>query len=462
MKKMYIPKIIQGGMGVNISCPRLARAVSMLSKKGRETLGTISGVTLEKVLARKLQQGGNDAQDIIRVLKDFPFIGVTERIVSRYYRNPKQGIPAVTINSSRYLIELIICANYVFVKLAKEGHDNKISINYLEKIAMPHLYAIFRAMLAGVDFVTMGAGIPVQVPAVFEAFVEGKTARYKIPVIGGNDYEMTFDPETFFGKKIPPLKKPDFIPIIASNVLGAMLVKKLPPESIYGFIIEEPTAGGHNAPPRNKVDYGPKDVVDYSEIAKIGLPFWIAGSCASSDKLKYALSAGASGIQAGSIFALCEESGMREDIREEILKQGFNKTLKIRTDMDMSPTGFPFKVVDLEGTVSESFVYESKPRVCDQCALVSLYTKPDGSIGYRCASEPEDDYEKKGGKREDTIGRGCICNGLIVTAGLEIEGEKFEPPVVTLGDNTNFLEHLMSDEDGSYTASDVVNFLLGD
>lgn len=455
---MFLPKIIQGGMGVNISNWHLARAVAMLGQ-----LGTFSGVALERVMARILQIGGLDANEIVRVLSNSPDQEIQEmgkKIIAKYWKNPKQGIPVFSVNPSRQLIELTICANYTFTFLAKEGHCNPVSVNYLEKIAMPHLFAIYGAMRAGVDFITMGAGIPDQIPAVINAYLEGKTAIYKIPVIGGDDYVVSFDPEVFFKKKTLLTKKPGFIPIIASNVLAIVLNKRLAGE-IHGFVIEEPTAGGHNAPPRNKVDYGVKDVVDYKKIGELGLPFWIGGSYASPEKLQWAISVGATGIQAGSIFALSNDSGMDTTIRQRILKDGFNKTLKTRTDRLISPTGFPFKVVELEGTIAQSTVYEDRKRVCDQGALVSLFKRPDGSIGYRCASEPVEIFLKKGGKIEDTFGRGCVCNGLITTAGLRHSYEDHEQAIVTLGDNTDFLSHLLQIENGSYSAKDAINYLLG-
>jgi nitronate monooxygenase len=451
-------------MGVNISCSDIVGEVSSNSCPGRETLGTLSGVALEKVMTRQLGQGGPTADAIVRSLKSFPFHGIAEEIIDRYYNNPHPNIPALTINPPNSLINLIVCANYAFVKMAKSCHCSPVSINYLEKIQMPHVYAIFGAMLAGVDFITMGAGIPNQIPGLVNAYLENQPGTYKIPVEGGdtNGHVMSFDPGSFFCKEIPPLKRPLFIPIVSSNVLATVLMKKLPEGSIYGFVVEEPTAGGHNAPPRNKVSYGEKDQVDYEGIAKLGLPFWIGGSRACPEKLKEAISLGASGIQVGSIFALARESGMDPKIRQEILKRGFNGTLEIRTDMEVSPTGFPFKVVDLPGTISDSAVFRDRKRACDQCVLVSLYKKPDGSIGYRCPSESPVNFVRKGGKSEDTENRGCICNGLISAAGLRFENEDHEPAIVTLGDDVEFLKHLMRDENGSYSAVQVIRYLFGD
>ena len=458
-----IPKIIQGGMGVFISDWRLAQTVSRLGQQG-----TLSGVALDRVMAIMLQRGDIGGH-LRRALSHFPFPQISEMVLKEFFVeggvlkgvSPKRA-PFFTIKPSDLLISLTICANYAYMWLAKEGHKNPVSVNFLEKISMPHLYAIFGVMLAGGDFITMGAGIPLQIPGVINNFVEGKEAKYAIPVIGKNttSYEMSFNPEQFFGselKNILPLKKPGFIPIISSNLLANILVKKLPAGSVQGFAIEKWTAGGHNSPPRNKISYGEKDVVNFAEIAKLGLPFWIGGSYASPEQLQSALSVGAAGIQAGSIFALCDDSGLDPELRSKLRFLGFNGELKIRTDFSVSSSGYPFKVAELAGTISEQSVYEARPRICSQGLLVSLYEKPDRTIGYRCPGELVDAFVRKGGDITDTVGKGCLCCGLLSAAELE-EGE---PPIVTLGDDVGFLKHLMVDAHGSYRASDAIKYLLG-
>ena len=141
------------------------------------------------------------------------------------------------------------------------------------------------------------------------------------------------------------------------------------------------------------------------------------------------------GIQVGSIFALCEESGMEPFFRRRIRFLGYQDRLSIRTDRHASPTGFPFKVVELAGTMSHSSIYELRQRVCDLSALVTPYACSDGGIGYRCASESVSLFVKKGGKEIATAGARCLCNGLLSAAGLGSPGEL---PIFTLGDDTNF------------------------
>ena len=458
MKNSMSQPIIQGGMGFNISSWPLVRTVSMLGQRG-----TIAGTALERVMAEILRRGDLDGH-FRRALSHFPFPHIVNQVMDAFYaeggvgKNASRATPVWSINPSGLLISLTICANYAYVWLAKEVHNGHVAINYLEKIAMPHIYAITGAMLAGVDSITMGAGIPLQIPAVLDAIAEDKTANYRIPVIGANitSHTMSFNLRDFFGEKPPEMKRPGFFPIISSNLLAAIFTKKLPEGSVQGFVIEEPTAGGHNAPPRRPPDYGEKDVVDYKKIADLGLPFWIGGSYASPEKLKWAQSMGATGIQVGTIFALCNESEMRPDIKARVRQLGFEGTLKVRTDMLFSPSGYPFKVAILDGTVAIPIVYARRERVCVHGALLTLFEKPDGSIGYRCPSEPVAKFIEKGGDEKETISRGCICTGLYATAGLS-EGE---PPIVTPGDDVGFLPKLMANATSSYSAEDAIRYLL--
>lgn len=67
-----------------------------------------------------------------------------------------------------------------------------------------------------------------------------------------------------------------------------------------------------------------------------------------------------------------------------------------------SPSGFPFKVVELPGTASEEEVYLGRKRVCDLSYLRSSYRKEDGTVGYRCSAEPVNIFTRKGGTVSNT------------------------------------------------------------
>jgi NAD(P)H-dependent flavin oxidoreductase YrpB (nitropropane dioxygenase family) len=133
------------------------------------------------------------------------------------------------------------------------------------------------------------------------------------------------------------------------------------------------------------------------------------------------------------------------------------------TDPHASPTGFPFKVMQMEGTQSQADVYGRRQRVCDLGYLRQPYRQADGSVGYRCSAEPVDAYVAKGGDAEATPGRQCLCNTLFATIGfgqLRAGGE-VESPVVTAGDDAAHLTRFIPAGQDCYSAADVIAYLLG-
>ncbi|MEE9233411.1 MAG: nitronate monooxygenase, partial [Nitrospirales bacterium] len=387
------PVVIQGGMGAGVSGWLLANAVSKLGQ-----LGVVSGTALDLILSRRLQLG-DPGGHMRRALNNFPIPEMAQRVTEKYFipggkksTDAFKGIQMFSMNPSVALQELNVVANFVEVFLAKEGHNGKVGINYLEKIQLPNLPSIYGAMLAGVDYVLMGAGIPREIPGILDKLANHKNVSMMINVSGAtrdDNFKVTFYPEKIFGKVLDSLKRPRFLAIIASSVLAVTLARKSTGK-VDGFIIEGPTAGGHNASPRGELKlnkkgepiYGAKDEVDLSKIKGLGLPFWLAGSFGTSEKFKEALELGAAGVQVGTAFAFCKESGLSEDIKESIIKKVLNNEAEVYTDPKASPTGFPFKIVKLEGSNSEKEVYEARQRGCDLGYLRQVYKKEDGSLGY--------------------------------------------------------------------------------
>jgi len=202
--------------------------------------------------------------------------------------------------------------------------------------------------------------------------------------------------------------------------------------------------------------------VDLAKIRDLGLPFWVAGGAASAEKLREVLEAGGNGIQVGTAFALCDDSGMADTYRKALLQEAVAGTARVITDRLASPTGFPFKVAQLNGSLSENDVYLSRTRVCDLGYLREAYRKDDGSLGYRCASEPVETYVAKGGNESDTVGRKCICNSLVSNAGYpQIQkGGAVELPLLTSGDDLAEIARFIPKGQTSYTARDVIEKLL--
>jgi nitronate monooxygenase len=466
------PTVIQGGMGAGVSDWRLARAVSSHGQ-----LGVVSGTALDVILARRLQIG-DPGGHMRRGLDHFPVRAIADQIWRRYYvpggkveTRPFASLPLHAKDPPPELVELCIVANFVEVFLAREGHGRPVGINYLEKIQLPHLPSIYGAMLAGVDYVLMGAGIPIRVPGVLDRFVHHEPATYPLFVTGakdGDDTTLTFDPRAFVDVDLPPLKRPAFLAIVSSHVLAATLLKRSN-GVVDGFVVEGPTAGGHNAPPRGKLQmnaagepvYGERDAVDLQKMRALGQPFWLAGGYGGHGRLAAALAEGATGVQVGTAFAFCEESGLCAEYKRALLTQVRAGTASVFTDPLASPTSFPFKVGQLAGTMSDSAEYEARARVCDLGYLREAYRTDTGTVGFRCAAEPVSVYRAKGGATEDTVGRKCICNALVANIGLgQVRSRGVEPGIVTSGDDLLDVTRFMSPGTTRYTAADVITRIL--
>ena len=460
-------------MGVGVSNWRLAQAVSRLGQ-----LGVVSGTALDQVLVRRLADG-DEGGHMRRGFDAFPFPEMARRIWNQYFQpggkpagTPYPTIPMHQRRDSRGLIELLMVSNFVEVFLAREGHLNKVGVNFLEKVQLPHLASIYGAMLAGVGYVLMGAGIPLHIPGVLDNFAAGRPAEYKLAVTGAPsdaDTMMYFDPQEYAERLLPALERPKFLAIVSSNTLATTMLRRASGR-VDGLIIESPTAGGHNAPPRGKgaLDasgqpvYGTRDRVDLTELRKLGVPFWMAGGYGSAERLQEALDQGAAGVQVGTAFAFSEESGLRHDLKKMLVAQAEQGTAKVFTDPVASPTGFPFKVAQLAGTYSDAGVVAARTRICDLGYLREAYWTEDGKIAYRCAAEPETSYLAKDGKLEEAVGRKCLCNALLSNIGYpqtRADGVA-EPPLVTVGDDVNRVAAFLGPAQGSYSAADVVNTLM--
>ncbi len=424
-----LPVLIQGGMGAAVSNWRLAQTVARTGQ-----LGVVSSVALDTILARRLQDG-DPGGHMRRGLALFPIPQVAERILAKYYRANGRGgapyklTPMLARVNSRDATELLVAANFVEVILARQGHNNPVGVNLMEKIQLPFLASVYGCMLGGVSYVLMGAGIPLKVPGALDALAAGEAATYPLSVTGAlpeDDCLMRFDPREFCGGEPPVLQRPTFLAIISSNTLATTMLRRANGK-VDGFIIEVPTAGGHNAPPRGQMVYnergeclyGERDHVDLDKICQMGVPFWLAGGYGTPDKLAEALSLGATGVQVGTAFALCEESGLRPDYKATLIGQVLKGEQSVFTDPRSSPTGFPFKAAQLAGTSSDPAVYEARKRICDAGVLREAYRTPEGKIAYRCPAEPENIYVAKGGELEDTVGRKCLCNCLLADIGMQ-------------------------------------------
>jgi len=463
-------------MGVAVSDWRLARAVASAGQ-----LGVVSGTGIALVMVGRLTKG-DPGGHMKRALAGFPDQEAVRRVLERYPAAPNlmptyPRPPMWSQSPPPELEELTVLAAFAEVALAKQGHRNPVGINLLEKIQLPTLATLYGAMLAGVDVVIMGAGIPYQVPGVLDRLAHHLPVSYRLDLHGAaadDELRIGFDPEALFPGIVrarEQLLRPSFIPIVSSTVLARTLLKRAS-GSIEGFVVEAATAGGHNAPPRGPLRlndmgepiYGDKDMVDPAQMAALGLPVWLAGGEDTPERLQRALAQGAAGVQVGTAFAFCAESGLDPILRRRVLEAARTGFVQVRTDPTASPTGYPFKVAQVARTLADPAVYTGRRRLCDVGMLRQAHRLSDGSIVWRCPAEPVAAFVAKGGEPDRARGAVCLCNALAASAGIpQTRPNSYrEAAIVTSGDGlpavVRFLRHGAAD----YTASDVLDYLLGE
>ena len=469
------PVVIQGGMGVAVSDWRLARAVSLTGQ-----LGVVSGTALDVLLTRRLQSG-DPGGEVRRALAAFPRPEVSRWILDSYFVEGGIGaqgrfaqVPRHTLSSSVRLQELTVAAGFTEVFLAKEGHDGLVGINFLRKIELPLPATLYGALLAGVDVVLVGAGSPADIPAMVRTLARHEPVTVTVKVMGArssdNVGDLVFDPAVALPQRPAGLPLPRVLAIVASTDLARGLAEN-PDTRPDGFVVEGAAAGGHNAPPRGprRVDeigqpvYDERDIVDVADILSLGLPVWLAGGYGTPEKVAEALSLGAAGVQVGTLFAYSDESGFEAGVKAQMREKAVAGDLQVRADWRVSPTGFPFRVADIPGTLTDVTVRSARKPVCDLGVLRSAYLRADGEVDYRCPAEPLAQYVRKGGREMNTEGRLCLCNALFASAGYPQRrpGGSCEAPLVTSGTDLEPVLHLIGASDGpGYGAADAVAHLL--
>jgi NAD(P)H-dependent flavin oxidoreductase YrpB (nitropropane dioxygenase family) len=473
------PAVIQGGMGVGVSSWQLGRAVSE-----RGQLGVVSGTALDVVLARRLQDG-DPGGHVRRALAAFPVPEVAADVEETFFldggRRPGQAyrtVPMFGTAPSVKVQRLTVVANFCEVFLAKEGHDGVVGVNYLRKIEAPLPFACLGALLAGVDYVLVGAGNPADIPGLLRRLARRDGAALPVRTQGTTSADgqvvVRCSPRALLGHG-PVLRVPKMLAIVSSTDLAVGLAED-PGSRPDGFVVEAPTAGGHNAPPRGprrtteagEPVYGERDQVALDHVRALGLPFWLAGGLGTPEGLRGARAQGAAGVQVGTAFAFAAESGLESSLKRRVLESLLSGDAPaVHTDWRVSPTGFPFKVVDVDGTLSDPDVVDQRPRVCDVGALRTPYRKDDGTLGYRCPAEPVAAYvDRKGGRAANTDGRTCLCNALLATAGLAQHRphDYTEPPLVTAGNDFTAVASLARAHQHHlpYSAQAVLDYLLQD
>ena len=466
--------LIVGGMGIDISSVELVAEVAR-HPSGRCS-GNLSVTALSEVYARLLQTG--DPGGEIRAAFDafnqvVPSLAPEVDALYRRYHIPGGKDPSAPFTGpalggstpSREVQLLFVTSAFAHVWRVKRAAPGRpVGINFLRKVERPLLYGLYGVMLAGVDWVVMGAGDPGEVPGWMDLLARHEPAELPLHVatVPHGAYKIRFAPRELTRAQLPPLRRPPFFAIISSHLQAAALHSD-PKTRPDGFVVEGSDAGGHNAPPREKrrdergdYVYGPEDVADLDAVAAIGLPFWIAGGWGHPEKLKSAQGRWRPHLQVGTLFALAAESAMEPTVRRRVLDLVWHRDLEVVSHATASPSTYPFKVALVPGTLGDPAVYEARERICNIGHLRGW--RPNGSnpVGL-CPADAENCFIRAGGAPWRTRGSMCLCNSLLATRGL---GQPGEPAVVTLGDITSVRSLQSKLKRMDYSAREAVDFLL--
>ena len=252
-------------------------------------------------------------------------------------------------------------------------------------------------MLAGVDGVIVGAGNPDGLPAVCSRLVQHAAVTHELSVMyreSGENFHLTFDPRQVAEGRLTKIRCNGRLSwrlfrwktwsrrwrTVKRNRRMGSSSSTIPPAAITPV-----PQGPLKKDEKGQPIYGPEDEPDLQAIRQVGLPFWLAGGYGSREELARALAAGATGVQVGSVFALAEESGMKSSYRSAILNELKKETddSKLVLTTLFSPTGFPFKVVQLEDTLADQAVYADRMRVCDIGLVAAARSQQTGRRRYR-------------------------------------------------------------------------------
>ena len=264
---------------------------------------------------------------------------------------------------------------------------------------------------------------------------------------------MRLDPAEYAEGPLPVLERPRFLAIVSSNTLAATMLRRANGR-VDGLVIESPTAGGHNAPPRGKLQlnaagepvYGERDRVNMAELRALGVPFWLAGGYGSAGKA--ARGAGRRGGRAGG-NRVCLQPRIGHAGRPEAAAPGPGRC---RHGRGVYRSAGLAHRLSLQGGaarghfVGSANVYEERKRVCDLGYLREPYAAGEARSATAAPRSRWTIMWPRAARSRTRWGANACATRCWPTSGYAQTRKDgaVEPALVTVGDDLNTIAQFLA------------------
>ncbi|VFM96131.1 MAG: NAD(P)H-dependent flavin oxidoreductase YrpB, nitropropane dioxygenase family [Candidatus Kentron sp. G] len=351
----YVP-IVLGGMGVDISTPKLAQAVALLGG-----IGHISDAMIHPVVDKRF--GTSFVKDKLH----------------RYRSNLKNHDKSAIKFDLGELAE----ATRMHITAAMESKKGMgaIFVNCMEKLTNGSPLETLKvrleaAMDAGIDGITLSAGLHLRTFSLIQNHQRFRDIKLGIVVSSLRALKL------FLKKNARIGRLPDYV------------------------IVEGPLAGGHlgfDVREWRKYDLFAivKEILAFLAVENLKIPIIPAGGIFSGSECVHFLERGCSAVQVATRFSIARESGVPDNVKQEYFKAR-EEDVVVNT---VSPTGYPMRMLKHSPAIGAN----NQPN----CEAYGYLLDESGHCSYASAyNELNGEVSSAGGKRLAVNDRTCLCTHM--------------------------------------------------
>ncbi|MBT8420015.1 MAG: nitronate monooxygenase [Gammaproteobacteria bacterium] len=350
----YVP-IVLGGMGVNISTPKLAQAIASLGG-----IGHVSDAMLPAVIDQKF--GTSFVKNKLQRYRD-------------NLKNPDKSIVKFDLGELAEATRLHISS----AMDTKKGMG-AIFVNCMEKLTMGNPLETLKvrldaAMDAGIDGITLSAGLHLRTFSLIQNHRRFLDVKLGIIVSSLRALQL------FLRKNAKIGRLPDYV------------------------IVEGPLAGGHlgfGAGDWRKHDLLVivKEILAFLAGENLKIPIIPAGGIFSGSECVHFLEMGCSAVQVATRFSIAQESGVPDKVKQEYFKAR-EEDIVVNT---VSPTGYPMRMLQRSPAIGAS----NRPN----CEAFGYLLDEAGHCSYIDAYHKINDKAASNKERLPVNERTCLCTHM--------------------------------------------------